>query len=70
MFKFIYEEDDVELDRRKVEYEVDVECWPDLIQHFNHFLAGCGYIAHDNKQDYPFCEPKDNHVCKYDSYLD
>lgn len=67
MFKFIY---DSEEDNRIVEHTFDVMTWPEVVAQFNYFLAGCGYIAHDNKQDYPFCEPKDDHLCKLDSFSD
>ena len=57
MFKFIHiDENEPDV---TVEYTVNSDYWPTIVQHFNYFLAGCGFISHDNKVDYPFCEPND-----------
>lgn len=66
MYKFIYIDDENEYGEIEytVEHQVDSHHWPTLVNHFNTFLAGCGFVAHDNKVDYPFCEPKDSHIIK------
>lgn len=59
MYSFIYKDPDGE---RTVEYHTDTLFWPDVVKHFNYFLAGCGNIPKDNTSEYPFCAPKDDHI--------
>lgn len=64
MYKFIYIDvaDEDGVDGREIEYTVDTEQWPTLVEHFNMFLAGCGFIPHHPMDEYPFCEPKRNEL--------
>ena len=59
MFKFIYEDKET---GRVIEHSRDTEYWPDVVEEFNYFLSGCAFIPHDAKEEYPFCEPKDQGI--------
>lgn len=66
MFKFIYIDDENEDGEIQyvVEHKVNSIYWPTLVEHFNMFLSGCGFIPHNSMDKYPFCEPKDSEIVK------
>ena len=61
MYKFIFDDGD---EGRSVCYECDEVTWPKLVEHFNYFLAGCGFIAHYPFDEHPFCDPKNDRKTK------
>ena len=56
MFTFNYKDEE---GNSSIEYKIDTQFWPEVLEHFNYFLLGCGFIPEDIHDEYPFCEPKD-----------
>ena len=57
MYKFTHV-DEYSGNSFEIEIPTDDITWYSLVENFNYFLAGCGFVSHFPKDDFQFCEPK------------